>query len=152
MIPSRFPRRETGLAAVEFMIVAPVLLMLLLAIAEFSNALQQYNTLTQAVREGARYGAGRAGVGSTGTAQEGEWMAAAASLTVFGNLIGSGVPRLPNLSEELVTVSLADSEHITVSATYPYQPLFAAIPTFGLREGPIVPNFVLRATVTMRAL
>ena len=152
MTPKPYRFRQRGVAAIEFMIVAPLLLMMMLAIAELSNALLQYNTLSKAVRDGARYAADHANLGSTGLAQPGPWMDAAANLTVFGNLAGNGLPRLPELSTEHVEVTVVDDQHIRVSAVYGYQALFAAIPTFGFGDGPIRPAFDLQATVIMRAL
>jgi hypothetical protein len=153
MIPKRAAKRQRGLATIEFIIVAPLLLLLIMAVSEFSHALQQYNTLTKSVRVGARYAAGEAAVGSTGVPQlDGVWVAGAKNLTVFGNLVGSGEPLLPALGPANVAVALPDSDHVTVSASYVYRPIFARIPTFGLREGPIVPNFTFHATVTMRVL
>ncbi|SDE92777.1 TadE-like protein [Blastococcus fimeti] len=45
---------ERGAAAVEFALVAPVLLLLLLGIIEFSKAFHNQGTLSAAAREGAR--------------------------------------------------------------------------------------------------
>jgi Flp pilus assembly protein TadG len=58
------PRRCRGLAIVEFVIVLPLCLMVLMAAGEFSRAFMQYNTLEKGVRDGARYVAGKASFGS----------------------------------------------------------------------------------------
>ena len=50
-------RDERGQAIVEFAIVASMLLVLLLGIAQFGIAFNHYLTLTDAVRTGARQGA-----------------------------------------------------------------------------------------------
>lgn len=153
MTPERAARRERGVAIIEFVAVAPFLLLLIMAVSEFSHALQQYNTLTKSVRDGARYAAGEAAVGSTGVPQlDGAWVAGAKNLTVFGNIAGGGSALLPNLGTGNVAVALPDSEHVTVSASYPYQSIFARIPTFGPDQQPIIPNVTFRATVTMRVL
>jgi Flp pilus assembly protein TadG len=47
-------RGESGQALVEFALVLPLLLMLLLGILEFSRAMNYYNDLTQLAAEGAR--------------------------------------------------------------------------------------------------
>ena len=61
MKPHFHPRRGCrGLAMVEFVIVAPLLMLLMLTVGEFGRVFFQYNTLTKAVREGARYAAGQA--------------------------------------------------------------------------------------------
>lgn len=48
---------ERGTSLVEFAMVAPLLLVLLFAIADFGRAFQTWITLTNAAREGARLGA-----------------------------------------------------------------------------------------------
>ena len=48
-------RRQHGIATVELAIVAPILLLILLGVAEMGRALFQYNTLSKAVRDSARY-------------------------------------------------------------------------------------------------
>jgi Flp pilus assembly protein TadG len=50
----KFATARTGTAAVEFALVAPVLLMLVLGMCQFGITLNQYLTLTNAVRSGAR--------------------------------------------------------------------------------------------------
>jgi Flp pilus assembly protein TadG len=50
-------RRERGQSLVEFALVLPVFLILVFGIIDFSMALRSYVTLTNATREGARYGA-----------------------------------------------------------------------------------------------
>lgn len=47
-------RRASGMAMVEMVIILPLLLMLLFAIAEFGLLLTKWQTLTNAAREGAR--------------------------------------------------------------------------------------------------
>jgi Flp pilus assembly protein TadG len=50
----RRPRSDRGQALVEFALVAPVLLLLIFAIADFARAWNTYQVLTDAAREGAR--------------------------------------------------------------------------------------------------
>ncbi len=58
--------RQRGSAVVELAIVLPLLLLIFLGTAEFGRALFQYNTLTKAVRDGARYISQHSLKGSTG--------------------------------------------------------------------------------------
>ena len=51
---SRAPRRNRGQALVEFALVAPLLLLLIFAVADFARAWNTYQVLTDAAREGAR--------------------------------------------------------------------------------------------------
>jgi len=49
-------RGERGQALVEYALVLPILLLLLLGIMEFGILVFNYNTIANAAREGARYG------------------------------------------------------------------------------------------------
>lgn len=49
-------RRERGQELVEFALILPLLLLLMVGIFEFGYVVFAYNTLSNAVREGARYG------------------------------------------------------------------------------------------------
>ena len=53
----RFVVEEKGATIVEFALVAPVLILLLLVCLDFARALNAYVTITSASREGARYAA-----------------------------------------------------------------------------------------------
>lgn len=52
----RFSRSERGQSLVEFAMVLPLFLVLIFAIVDFGIGFQQHITLTNAAREGARYG------------------------------------------------------------------------------------------------
>jgi Flp pilus assembly protein TadG len=149
--PSRI--RQRGVATIEFAICAPVLLLLMLATAEVGRMLIQYNTLSKAVRDGARYTARDAANGTTGTVLITNTVRNnTRNLVVTGTMAGTGTPLLPGLTVATVTVTDAGGGFIAVSATYTYQPLLgAALPTFGPR-GAISTNVPLTATVVMRAL
>ena len=49
-------QRDKGQTLVEFALLLPLLLLLLVGIAEFTIAVLSYNTLADAARQGARYG------------------------------------------------------------------------------------------------
>lgn len=49
-------RRENGQTLVEFALIAPILFLLLLGIMELGRVIFAYNTISNAAREGARYG------------------------------------------------------------------------------------------------
>jgi Flp pilus assembly protein TadG len=49
-----FSRRRRGQALVEFALIVPLLLLLVLGVVEFSRAWQVYQTITDAARDGAR--------------------------------------------------------------------------------------------------
>ena len=54
---TRFWRRSDGAALVEFALVLPLLLTVVMGIVDFGRALFTLNNLTSAVREGARFAA-----------------------------------------------------------------------------------------------
>lgn len=145
--------RERGLATIEFVLTIPVLLLLMLATGEIGRLLFQYNTLSKAVRDGARYAAANASVGTTRIVN----ITAATrnetrNLVVTGNRLGTGTPLLPGLNVNNVSVVDAGNGFVSVSATYTYTPVLGAtLQTFGF-GAPINMNMALPATVVMRAL
>jgi hypothetical protein len=149
------PDRQKGTALVEFAIVAPLMLFLLLGVAEFGHALNQYNTLTKAVRDGARYVAGKALDGGTNVVMLPDSLKAETRQLVVNGAAGGGA-LLPGFSVANVTVSQVDAQHVSVQASYAYTPLLgagASLPTFGLGGGGSIPlNFTFQASAVMRAL
>lgn len=145
-------RRERGLAAVEFAILLPLVLLIMLATAELGRALYQYNTLTKATRDGARYLSGVVLNSTTGVINlDAGKVADARNLVIYGNPVGTGTPLLPGLAPGQITIAAPDTLHVRVQAAYPYQPMFASLPGFGLMAD-IGTAWTLTATVTMRAL
>lgn len=145
--------RHRGTAMVEFAIALPVLLVLMLFTAELGRLISQYDTLTKAVRDGARYAASAAATGSTGIVSiTPQIQTQVANLVATGNINGSGTALLPGLSASNVTVSDAGNGFVSVSAAYTYQPMLGPTPpTFGL--GSVMSfNLTLNAASTMRAL
>jgi len=152
--------RQRGTMTIEFIIVAPILLLLMLGISEFGHAMYQYNALTKAVRDGARYLAANTTVGSTGYILiDSTDLANTVNLVVYGNTAGSGTPKLPGLSTSDITVSCLGGgticpgvDHIVVSAQYPYQSILAGtLPTFGFGSD-LSLGLIFNTSVTMRAL
>jgi Flp pilus assembly protein TadG len=150
------PTAQQGLAAVEATIVLPILLLLMLATAEFGRAFYQYNSLTKAVRDGARYLSENATDGITGVIADPLDTAAVTrtkNLVVYGNPAGTGDALLEGLGIEQVTITPVDVAHVEVRANYTYRPIFASgLPDFGFGSGSIGTNFTFQATSTMRAL
>jgi len=149
-------RRQSGLAMVEFVLAAPVLLLLLFTSVEFGHYLIEYSTLSSAVRDATRYIAGQALSGQAGVLLQGAaWTTLATegqNLAVYGNKAGTGTALLPSLSISQVTVTQdAATNNVTVTAAYPYQSLFgAAMPDF--MGGSVATNFTLTISTVMRAL
>jgi Flp pilus assembly protein TadG len=109
-------KREQGQALTEFALILPLLVVLLFGIIQFGIAFNNYVTLTDAVRAGARQGAvGRhLGPGLAASATEERVREAASGL---------------DEDELIVTVNspFTHGSDVTVTATYPY-----TISLFGL--------------------
>lgn len=158
-MPKR-PDKQGGTAAIEFLIAVPLLLLLLIGVSEFGRILYQYNTLTKSVRDGARFLAANATVGSTGTIViDSTDITNTENLVVYGNTAGTGSSKLPGLSASQVTVSCLGGgtacpgvEHIVVVARYPYQSIMGAtLAMFGYGTD-LSLGFTLTSSMTMRAL
>jgi len=145
--------RQRGAVLVEMVLVTPILLFLMLATAEITRAFVDHNTLTKAVRNGARYVAANAYQGTTGTVSVDAGLAAETSnLVVYGNTAGAGTPVLVGLTAADVIVTYIGANNVQVTASHPISGMLGpALSSFG--AGPDV-NLVhnLQATVTMRAL
>lgn len=149
---------QHGVAAVEFAIVLPVLLLLMIATAELGRAFYQYDTLTKAVRDGARYLSTVAIKGATVIDIDAAKEQSTKNLVVYGEDCGdtagcSGVSALlEGLSVGDITVTQVDAVHVGVTAAYTYAPIFPFIPTFGFGGSDSDPPGSLTASITMRAL
>jgi Flp pilus assembly protein TadG len=146
-------RSQQGIAMIEFVIAAPVVLFIGLAIAEMGNAIMQYNILTQSLRDGARELASIAGDGGTAGTIE---LTAAEKLDVQ-NLIaygtaGAGTAVVPGLTAGAVTVTDRGDMTFSIQVDYPYQPLLTGgIPNFYPTSNGNG-AFTMRAAMIVRAL
>jgi Flp pilus assembly protein TadG len=142
--------RQHGIAVVECVIALPVVIFLIMAVAELGNAILQYNTLTQAVRFAARYTAENAGAG-TGVIQ-----LDATKIAEGKNFVANGTPSggsaiLPGLDPSNVSVTLVGG-NVRITVAYPYQPLFAGnIPAL-VGDGSGGGAFTMKAEMIMKVL
>ena len=148
----RGPRRQSGLAVVEFVVTAPLVLLLLLGCAEVGRAFVHYATLTYSVRDAVRFATEKVLNGSTKVVLlTNAKITETKNLAVYGNVGGTGNARLPNYQTGQVAVDDAGNSNIRVTATYPYQPMIGPIlPGFG--SGSVALNFNMQVAVTMRAI
>jgi Flp pilus assembly protein TadG len=107
-------RNERGQAAAELALVLPILAALVIAIAQFGIAFNNYLTLTDATRAGARQAAVSRFVGDNG---------ASAIAAVKASAAGLDMSKLDSPSNP-ITVTTADwttpGSLVTVTASYPY--------------------------------
>lgn len=133
---------QTGAALVEFAIVVPLLLLLVVGISEFGYAFYHLNILNKSVQDGARYFSdplrARNGVINApidvSTTTNGTNIARTQNLVIYGN-IATGTQLLPdaapvttvycaeeynaaNPSASSNKVCLTTTQHIMVTATY----------------------------------
>lgn len=148
------PSRARGIAAVEFVVTAPFLLLLMLAGAEIGRAFIQYQVLSYSVRQSARYVSENAINGTTGVVSlSNQTITRARNLAVFGNVLGSGPAKLPGYVPSQVQVVNAGGDNVRVTATYPYQPMVGPVlPMLGFGPGPAPGGYNMRIAVTMRAI
>ena len=106
---NRSLRSEDGQAATELALVLPILAAILLAIAQFGILFNNYITLTDATRTGARKAAVSRFTGDQGTAAALAVRAAASNLT----------PSKLNVSVSSTDWTVPGSD-VIVTATYPY--------------------------------
>ena len=145
--------RQTGVAIVEFTIVLPIMLFLILAVAEFGRAFMYYNTLTRAVRDSARYVSSKALKGQSQVVDiDAALIQNATNLVAHGNVAGTGVTLLKNTSPGTVTVVDEGDGIISVTASYPYTPMLGNVLPDMLGNGGIATAFTMRAQATMKAL
>lgn len=146
-------KRQCGVAMLEFTIVLPVMLLMILGVSEIGRALVRYNTLTKAVQDGVRHAAAYALLGSTGIVNiDAQLINEVRNIVVYGNPVGAGSPILEGLAPAQIELTSVGSGEVRVTASYPYQPLIGpGLPTFGLGATNSI-AFNMQAAVTMRAL
>ncbi|MGA8707763.1 MAG: TadE/TadG family type IV pilus assembly protein [Steroidobacteraceae bacterium] len=120
--------RQHGVAMVEFVIGAPILLFLFYCVVEFGEILLQMSVLADAARSADRYLARNALLGSTGVVNlSGALITATQNLAVYGNANGFGAPLLTNLTPADVAVSVNGANNVSVNIAYHYDSLFGGV-------------------------
>lgn len=155
MKPVTGRQTQQGVAMVEFAIALPLLLLLLLGVAEFGRMLFHYNSLLQASREAARYAAGEAWNATLGKVDlNADLQAQTKNVAVYGvpSTLAGFTPVVPGLADTHVSVqqSPSDNRYVQVSIAYPFQPVIGVLPTFYGDDIPL--TVTLSASVVMRAL
>lgn len=118
----------------------PFLILVALAVTELGRGMYQYNTLSKAVHDGARYLSDNAmnTVGQISIDSDLELQTK--RIVVYGTIDTSGNKVLPNLTVADITVSqeflpLSDSgtddNHVRVTASYDFTPIFPALSVLG---------------------
>ena len=140
-------KNQRGLAAVEFAIVVPVMLFLMMATAEFGRVFYHYNTLTKAVQTGARYASRPLLKTSELTNIDAAFVQRIQNFVVYGNENGGGTAVLDGLTATSSNVAISTSaadKTITIEAKYNYT--FVVLNDFTL-FGFSLPTLTLKASV-----
>ncbi len=139
-------RKSSGIAAVEFLIVLPVLLLILTLIVEFGNAFVRYNTLNKMVQNAARY--------SVVDIYGSEDVDSIADLTSIQNMVLYGrktpiadqLPVLDSIQVEINEVVDGGISYVVVTASYPYQPIMNLISIDALTNLQLTSSAVMRVS------
>ncbi|MCG6575555.1 pilus assembly protein [Pseudomonas sp. AF32] len=121
------PHAQRGVALVEFTLVLPLMLLLLLAFGEFGRMLYQYNVLLQASRDADRFVAAQAwnstlgGIVLSSTLQT-----QTKNVAVYGVPSAVGSPVVSGLTTAQVEVAVVGSDHVRVTITFPFCPVIGA--------------------------
>ena len=152
---SRQPQQ--GLAMVEFILVLPVLLLLMLAFGEFGRMLYQYNVLLQASRDADRFVASQAWDSTLGkVALSDTLQTQTKNVAVYGVPANTGTAVVSGLTTGNVVVAAVGADHVRVTITYTFCPVIGGGNCAGSLPGffgnPIALSIPLVATTVMRAL
>ncbi|AZO84114.1 pilus assembly protein TadG [Stutzerimonas stutzeri] len=150
-------QRQQGLAMVEFTLVLPVLLLLLLAFGEFGRMLYQYNVLLQASRDADRFVASHAWNSTLGkVALSDTLQTQTKNVAVYGVPANTGTAVVSGLTIDNVVVAAVGTDHVRVTITYTFCPVIGGGNCTGSLPGffgnPIALSIPLVATTVMRAL
>jgi Flp pilus assembly protein TadG len=144
-------RFQQGLAMVEFTIILPVLLILLLSILELGRAFYQYSELEKLSRDSTRYLANVIASGTTGVySLTDSQVTQASNLIVYGTISVGNDSLLPSLTTNHVSVTL-DNNYVQVEVAYPFQPVLSVLPNFFSGDDTSL-NFTMTSSYTMRVL
>ncbi|MDF4696816.1 pilus assembly protein, partial [Vibrio parahaemolyticus] len=136
---------QRGLAAVEFILVLPVLLMLSVLVIDVCRAFIQYTEVNKALQNGARY----AVVDTYGTLD----FDSIADETNIKNVVVYGTPSASStpiidyiaVGDIVITPPTSTNKMVTLSATYNYVPIFSTLPFSSTSL-----QFSIGATTSMR--
>ncbi|MDR8365193.1 TadE/TadG family type IV pilus assembly protein [Pseudomonas sp. JL3] len=150
-------QRQQGLALVEFTLVLPVLLLLLLTFGEFGRMLYQYNVLLQASRDADRFVASQAWNSTLGEVSLSNALQdQTKNVAVYGVPSNTGSPVVSGLTTGMVEVAAVGFDHVRVTITYTFCPVIGSGNCTGSIPGffgsQIALSIPLVATTVMRAL
>ncbi len=106
--------KQKGSSTVEFAMMLPLLLLLVVMVSEFGTLFYQLNALNKSVQIAARY-LSDVSVNKANTPAQ---KTNAQNLAVYGNSAGTGTPVMSGFVIANVVISNPDIDHVRVVATY----------------------------------
>lgn len=151
------PQAQRGVALVEFTLVLPMLLLLLLSLGEFGRMLYQYNVLLQASRDAGRFVASQAWNSTLGAVSLSSTLQTQTkNVAVYGVPANTGTAVVSGLTTANVAVAAVGTDHVRVTITYNFCPVIGSGNCAGSIPGffgsQIALSIPLVATTVMRAL
>ncbi len=123
-LPAKPGRTQRGIAAVEFIISVPLILIILAGIVEFGTALIRYNTLNQMASDGARYAVTE--IYGTTTSDQIADETAIKNMVLYGDPDGGTTPLIATLTAEDIEIT-QENKYVTITITYPYVPILSGV-------------------------
>ncbi len=135
--------KQKGSSTVEFAMLLPLLLLLVVMVSEFGIMFYRLNAVTKSVQDAARYLSDISVNPNLALTN-----AQVKNLVCFGNIGGTGIPIVSDCNNKLVIIATPALAHVTVSATYPADWVLpgAVIGLLGLSGNPMT----LSASSVMR--
>ncbi|WP_434703357.1 pilus assembly protein [Pseudomonas sp. Z1-12] len=145
-------RAQQGVALVEFTLVLPLLLLLLLAFGEFGRMLYQYNVLLQASRDADRFVASQAwNTTLGGITLNNTLLTQTKNVAVYGVPNAAGDAVVSGLTTANVEVVTEGIDHVRVTIKHTFSPVIGTVIP-GFFGASTVLGIELVATTVMRAL
>jgi len=143
--------KQQGLAAIEFTLILPFLLLLIFASAEFGRLLYHYNALNKTVRDASRYLSSHVIYGDNNNIAIKDTISADVKNLIKFSQTSNGTSLFPNLGDDDINLAI-NGDFVIITVSYDWQPIFSqSFTTFGFGND-IDLSFPLVSTYTMRAL
>jgi hypothetical protein len=143
--------KQRGLAAIEFTLVLPFLLLLIFACAEFGRLLYHYSALNKTVRDASRYLSSNVIHGDNGNVAIKATVSADVKNLIRFSQSSETTSLFASLTDDDISLVI-NGNFIVITVNYDWQPIFSdTFTTFGLGDE-IDLSFPLVSTYTMRAL
>ena len=122
MYPTTTKSTQSGLAAVEMLIAVPVLMMILMSIAEFGNAFVQYTNLNKMAQSGIRYAT--SGVTGTSSYDQIADVDEIKNMVVYGKTsVGDSASSLMSGIDTSDVTVVHQNGYVTVTINHTYVPV-----------------------------